>query len=462
MKLLVNILLAVYALISVISIACFEGVGDVGDSVSHYLFARYAPVHPELYFDHWAKPLFVLLASPFAQFGFMGMKVFNAIISFITVVLTYRIALRLKLSNAAVIILLMLFSPLWYILTFSGLTEPLFALFTALGIYFCLGRRYLAACLVVSFLPYIRSEGLIIVGVFGLYLLWVRSWKHIPFLLVGSVLYGVAGYFIYHDFLWVFTRIPYATLGSVYGSGPLFHFVEQLINVVGVPIYALVWIGMIAIFIGVVKKRKGPEEGILVLLGFLCFFVAHSLFWYLGIFNSMGLKRVLLGVMPLIAIMALNGFNVIAEGLAKTPRLKTTVIALLLVYMVIFPFTANPSAIHWKKDMMMTEEQKMAFRLKDTVLKLGPVSGPMIYDHQYLSLVFGLDHFDESKRLSLTPDHIQALKTGGMVIWENQFAEEKSGMKKEHLDADPRLTRRYTWEIDDFGKRIEYAVYTKN
>jgi 4-amino-4-deoxy-L-arabinose transferase-like glycosyltransferase len=231
---------------------------------------------------------------------------------------------------------------------------------------------------------------------------------------------------------------------------------------VGVPVYALVWIGMVAIVIGLIKKRKGPEEGILVLLGFLCFFVAHSLFWYLGIFNSMGLKRVLLGVMPLMAIMALNGFNIIAEGLAKRPQLKAAVIVLLLTYIVIFPFTANPSAIRWKKDLMMTEEQKMAFRLKDTVLKLGAISGPMIYDHQYLSLVFGLDHFDAGKRLSLTPDHIQALKPGGIVIWENQFAEEKSGLKKEQLDADSRLTRLYTREIDDFGKRIEYAVYIKN
>lgn len=462
MKLPVNILFIFYALVSVISIACFEGVGDVGDSVSHYLYARYAPVHPELYFDHWAKPLFVLLASPFAQFGFAGMKAFNALVSFATVIVTYRIALQLKLSNPAVIVLLMLFSPLWYILTFSGLTEPLFALFTALGIYFCLDRRYLAACLVISFLPYIRSEGLIIAGVFGLYLLQVRRWKHLPLLLAGSVAYGIAGWFIYHDFLWVFTRIPYATMGSVYGSGPLLHFVEQLINVVGVPIYALLWIGMVAIVAGVIKKKKGPEEGILVLLGFLCFFAAHSLFWYLGIFNSMGLKRVLLGVMPLTAIMALNGFNVLLEGLPSYPKAKITLGALLLAYIVIFPFTSNPSAIQWKKDMMRTGEQKLADEVKDTLLKRGLVARPLVFDHQYLSLVFDLDHFDESKRLSLTPDHIQSLAPGGIVIWENQFAGEVSAIKKEHLDANPGLSCTYSRKIDDFGKTIEYAVYVKN
>ena len=32
-----------------------------------------------LYLDHWGKPLFTLLASPFAQLGFAGMKAFNAL-----------------------------------------------------------------------------------------------------------------------------------------------------------------------------------------------------------------------------------------------------------------------------------------------------------------------------------------------------------------------------------------------
>jgi len=28
----------------------------------HYLFARYAPSYPLLYLDHWAKPVFTILA----------------------------------------------------------------------------------------------------------------------------------------------------------------------------------------------------------------------------------------------------------------------------------------------------------------------------------------------------------------------------------------------------------------
>ena len=53
-------------------ITYFNGTGDTGDSITHYFYAQYAPLHLELFFNHWAKPLYVLLASPFAQFGFIG------------------------------------------------------------------------------------------------------------------------------------------------------------------------------------------------------------------------------------------------------------------------------------------------------------------------------------------------------------------------------------------------------
>ena len=55
----------------------FKGTGDHGDSVQHFLFARDAWKEPMHLMDHWAKPLWTLIASPFCQFGFDGVKVFN-------------------------------------------------------------------------------------------------------------------------------------------------------------------------------------------------------------------------------------------------------------------------------------------------------------------------------------------------------------------------------------------------
>ena len=75
------VLLFIYVIIATLTIIFFDGTGDSGDSIHHYQFAKLAPLHPELFFNHWAKPLYVLLASPFAQFTFIGVKIFNSIVS---------------------------------------------------------------------------------------------------------------------------------------------------------------------------------------------------------------------------------------------------------------------------------------------------------------------------------------------------------------------------------------------
>ncbi len=51
-----------------------NGTADEGDSVNHYLYSRYAFAHPENFFNHWAKPIFVMITAPVAYFGFTAMK----------------------------------------------------------------------------------------------------------------------------------------------------------------------------------------------------------------------------------------------------------------------------------------------------------------------------------------------------------------------------------------------------
>ena len=264
--------------------------------------------------------MYVLLASPFARFGFTGIKVFNALTTLLTLFFTFKSAVYLKLKNPAVSVVILIFSPLYYILTFSGLTEPLFALFLSTVLYTVLRKKYITACIILSFLPFVRSEGLIIIGIFIVYLFMVKKWKMVPWLLSGHIVYAIAGFFVYHDLFWVISRIPYAHLSSTYGSGSLFHFTEQMMYVTGVPVYILCWTGVVGILWRSCRKEITPELLIFVFPGFLFYLAAHSLFWYLGIFNSMGLKRVLIGVMPFIAILSLYGYNFITEDLLKFKR----------------------------------------------------------------------------------------------------------------------------------------------
>jgi hypothetical protein len=171
-------------------------------------------------------------------------------------------------------------------------------------------------------------------------------------LLCGHVIYSIAGFFVFKDFFWVFNKIPYAHLSSIYGNGELSHFVEQLFYVIGAPNYILFWVGVIIIIWKSIKNKITIELQTFVFLGFFSFFIAHSLFWYLGIFNSMGLKRVLIAVCPLMAIISLIGFNFLTNEIFINKRiLKITSQCLLLVYILIFPFTANPAAINWKIEL---------------------------------------------------------------------------------------------------------------
>lgn len=455
-------LLLFYAAVCSLSIAYFNGTGDAGDSVTHYLFARYAPAHPQLYFDHWAKPLFVLLASPFAQAGFTGMKVFNSLLSLAIVALTYATAKALNMRNAIVGAVLLIFSPLYYILTFSGLTEYLFALLTILGLYLSVKENFLSAALVVSFLPYVRSEGLILIGVFTLFLLLKKQYRVLPWLLSGSLIYAIAGYFVYKDLLWVFTKIPYATLNSVYGSGGLFHFAEQLVNVTGVPVYSLFWLGCLALIFRLVRRGFDPAQHILVLGGFFCFFVAHSLFWYLGIFNSMGLKRVLISVMPLAALVALQGFNVLVEDLFPgKPRPRRILAVLAIGYVLIFPFTSNPSAIQWKKDMMLNPEQEIADKVAGFLRSAGKVSRPLLYNHRYLALPLQLDYFNPSVSRQISAEAIAAMKPGDVLIWDNIFGLSESRISRSRLDSMSQLKSLFVYSHMANGKEVVFSGYEK-
>jgi hypothetical protein len=428
----------------------------------HYLFAKYAPIHPKLYFDHWAKPVYVLLASPFAQFGFNGIKVFNAIVSLLNIYFTFRIAQKLNLKNDILVAAILIFAPLNYILTFSGLTEPLFALFISLGFFLILQNRLLTAAILLSFLPFVRSEGLIIIGVFGLWFLVKRQWKLLPLLMFGHVFYSLVGFFVYHDFLWVFNKIPYTGFSSIYGSGELFHFFYKLIYVLGVPLYIFMWLGVICLIWGAIKRKISFEFHIIILLGFLAFFVAHSLFWYLGIFNSAGFNRVFLGIMPLMSILALVGFNFITEDIFKIKRIPKMVLqSLLIFYIVVFPFTNNPAAIHWNRELKLHEDQLSAIKVAEFITTNYSPNHRFVFTNPYLSEVLKIDPFDAQKRINLSQKNVEESKAGDIIIWENWAALMESGVTKESLSKNPELINVYDSKVVKGVHEVEFVVFIR-
>lgn len=441
--------LLVYAILSCLTILYFDGTAGTGDTITHFLFAKYAFKYPIFYFNHWAKPIFVLLASPFAYFGFTGMKIFNALVTLLTLYFTYKCALLLKIKSPILPVIFCIFMPSYYTLTFSGLTEPLFALFLSIGVYFLLQEKYLYATLWVSFMPFVRSEGLIIILAFACFLLIKRKWKLLPLFITGHVVYGLAGYLFHKDVLWVINQMPYRTLEHVYGRGSLFHFVDQLIYIVGLPIYGLMALSLVYYAIRVYKKQINLYE-LFIPFTFFAFFIAHSLFWYLGIFASLGLRRVLIGVVPLMGIMAYQGYALLVDILKRFPEKIQYLFKFgILACVFIFPFTPDPAAVHFDRDMRLDASQKLAKTVVEDLKQKGLLNHKIISNNGYFDLL--VPNYDVLYVLDNSPK--LSLQLGDIFIYDSYWTRTKKEIIEKYLD----LTRiGYYTDINEKGKEIYY------
>jgi len=452
--------LALYAVLAAAVISLFDGIGDSGDSILHYLYSKYAFKHPELFLHHWAKPVFVLLSAPFAQFGFTGMKVFNALVTGCTIFFTYKICESLDIKNALLSTVLLLFAPLHFVLIFSGLTEPLFAAFLSGSLYLMVRERHFSSALVLSFLPFVRSEGLVIIAVWVFCFLLKKRWYAIAGLMVGHVVYAVAGWLLYdYELLWIFRKMPY-NYRSQYGSGSFTHYFVQMTYIVGIPIYVLLWIGVISIVRNTLRRTSNLYIQVPILLGFGAFFMTHTMAWYLGLMGSMGLVRVLISVMPLIAIIALLGFNFITEEFfIHNKNIKFAIKIMLIAYLLIFPFMPNPAAFNWR-DLNLNKYDVQAIQVRDYITANVDIDQrKFLYVHPYMSEILNIDHFDPQQHQELQPDFMQHLNEGDVVIWDFWFSVIERGVTKEMLDDTPELELMY--ELKDDNRKTTYAVYVR-
>lgn len=436
-------LLGIYLLVSVVLTIVFDGTGDDGDSIVHYFFSRYAFEHPANFLNHWAKPFFVLLTSIPAQFGLDGMKIFNSLCMIGASWYAYRMAAWLAIPKAWLIPLLVLCTPMSLSHGLSGLTEPLFAFWLTWSLWLILSRRVLLGCLVLSFLPFIRSEGLIVICTLLPFLIWHKKWLALPLLGVGHLVYSIVGGLFYNDFLWVFNKIPYATIEGAYGSGRLFHFIQYFDHVASLPISILLlvglWSGLRRMLSYLILKSRlaiSSEELWLVYGIFVSMFVAHTLFWYLGIFNSFGLMRVLLGVVPVMAIITLRGLQDIAWVYASFGRKVQQAFFLIICGVLIF---------YLIDDL----RHKRTLQKNDIQLAISEILEPyrnkyqdytLYSDAPYAAFYMKRDWFDVGRRKRLASLYTgETIPANSIAVWDDSFGADESRVSLDQMVGDSRL-----------------------
>ncbi|MCB2407162.1 hypothetical protein [Hymenobacter lucidus] len=446
------LLLALFAL-SVILACTTATTYDTGDSINHYLYSRYAFEHPGNFLESWAKPLFVLLTAGPAQLGFLGIKLFNCGVVALAAWLAYRVAERLRLPWPWLALLFTYAAPDYFRIQFSGLTEPLFSLILVAGVWLALRDRAGWSALVMSFLPFVRSEGFLLLGVWAVYLLVSRQWRHLPALLVGYVVYSVVGLLVYHDFLWVFTHNAYPYRAAQYGHGTLSHYFIQLPGVIGLVLFVMFWLGGIRALLLWLRPqlRQQPTlfwaELLLIYGSVVVYCGAHALFWWQGIFASFGMVRVLNAMVPLMAIIALNGLLSITQ-LFKNAVVQQRVRLGVTAAVVLFLFTGARTAFRWQRDFAQAAEIQLADEAGIWLAQTHPQQKPLIVlEHPYLAIALRVDPFDVRQRRDMGFLHPQGPKAdvpaGTLVFWDDWFSVTEAGIPLKRLQQDARYRLRW-------------------
>ncbi|MFY0643621.1 MAG: hypothetical protein JXR19_04075 [Bacteroidia bacterium] len=428
---------------------------DSGDSVLHFLYSSQAFEYPKYLMDHWAKPVFVLLSAPFAQLGWWGMQFFNSLCILGSSFFLFQLFKSYHLKSWLAV-LLTFSAPLYFLVQSSGLTEPLFALFLTASIYYLKKDQLWLSLVLLSFLPFVRSEGWIIAPIVIIYLISLKKFKWIPILLIGTVVYGIIGHFYYDDFLWMFNQNPYSGAEEKYGSGNWLHFFNQLPYVIGIPLFTLVLIGLYDGFYRAVRSQMSLHEFFLIYGIALGYFMAHTVFWAEGLFHSFGLNRVLIVIIPLFAFIAYRGIERIACAFSfiNSKYIWYTFCGLV----IIFPFTGNKAALRLPGSIQKEPLQILTDEVRDYCdssfgerkIYYGCAYIPMIFDKD-------IDNSLESERIGMIKK-IPA-DQGSLVVWDSYFAVTDQDITEEELNLKPELTLVKKFECVECRSKYWINVY---
>ena len=433
-------------------------VGGDGDTIFHYYLVDQAQRDPQYFFDLWGKPFFTLFAYPFvATLGFTGIKIFNVLCGTAAVFVASLVAKKLKVKFFYLLPFLALLAPAYPFYLQTGLTEPFAALVLISIVWLFLYEKPLPAYILISFLPYCRSEAKIFLLFFLAFTILQQHYKYVPWLLLGSVVYALAGSLVHGSVFWIFDS-PYASGASVYGSGPWTHFVDRLFVMLALPSFVLLCLGLARAFYKVFTDGSYRQNEMWLIPGlFLAMFSAHTTVWALGIFASAGLDRVLVIVFPMAWVLMVQGLDLLLFRLKRYPKWAFSLAVLFIAFQVTVTATSRFTEFFYKQGTRLTKEQR--FVQQEIAPYLQSIENEkglhLISDEAYLGIALGKNPKDTlhfSDWFTLQSDLLQRLTDSTLILWDDKVVPVHHGLTLEKMRAKPYLQEVKHWQTPYEGK----------
>jgi len=393
---------------------------DLGDGALHYLQVRFAHTNIHLFFDRWAKPLYVLLGAPFAQIGPIGMVLFNALVAWLTAWGILSLLGPVSRIIAWMVPVLLFTSIQYFRVVVSGLTEPLFGLLTIACLLLLWRERYIAAMIVLSLAPWSRPEYMVFAPFAVAWVLYNRKWKALPWVLSGTVVYFLLGWSLLKERIWHFVRDPYEG-GADFGEGPLWHFVVQAPEVLGWALLLLACTALPVLLVLLLRdddqRRKHAFILLLAVAPVVCIWAAHSYAYWIGGHASGGLLRVLSTAAPLTVLFVAHAFASVYQrwGSRWADKVHMAAAMVITVWAVV--------------DLQKTLQLPAAASLQQQLVERAATAamrhaepGRKIYSsHPYFALVAGLDIGDTTRNGRTWEADPARLLPGDLVQWDHLY-----------------------------------------
>ncbi len=433
-------------LLSAVTLVCFafalqfEIFEGGSDNFIHYRVSRYSFKYPGLFLDHWGKPIFTLLSSPFAQFGFKGFVFFNVFCGVLASYFTWKVAEKLKLSHAWAAMIVVLTMPIYYIMMVSVMTEVLFSLVLILSIYFILEERYILAAILFSSLFLIRTEGYILYPLVAFVFAIKRQWKAIPFLGFFFLVYSIIGWFYFGDFLWLINQIPYGDTSELYGTGELLFFVKQYKFIFGK--WAAIFMVIGGIIAGVqalmyfIKEKKIKIDFILIEVLLFVYFAAHSYVWWSGTGASAGLIRVMAAVIPLAAIPVVRTLDFLSQKNPLPKFYMRIFVILFCIYLMKVPFKT------WPLPFKNGERENTILAGVNWMMESRYADAKVYFYEPLVYFYLDRDPFDHSVIKELIDDHEHpenVTKEGELIFYDMHFGPNEGRLPLKNLMDNPHF-----------------------
>lgn len=156
--------------------------------------------------------------------------------------------------------------------------------------------------------------------------------------------------------------------------------------------------------------------------------------------------------MPVLAIIQLLGLQY-AIGFINSKKIYTGVLYIIILVVVLYPFSSHEFAYKWQRDFGLKADQEAQLDMKRWLLKNKPSfeKNVFYFEAPNISLLLNINWFDESKRKRLLGAFEKNdFKKGDLIVWDDWFAVEEGKISLPSLQQDTRLQQLASFEKVNF------------